>query len=151
ITFQLNNLTLDRAVGEYLANIYREALTYPKEQRLQIITTSTELLKSSQSDTACLGRIPTKEEMEKKQLFTPTKAREELFDTLLARSAAFISDWHVHGKNAIYVSFKDIILNNEPDQERQRLVLKALIHLMIVENRKPGSLTITYCAVLDSN
>src|SRR5262249_28033941 len=99
---------------------------------------------------ACHGRILTVEEVMRKKLFTPTKAREELPNVLLMRSAEFISDGNVERKNAIRVNFIHMTRDNEPDQERQRLVLQALTHLMSVQAKKPDSLIIAHCAVLDS-
>src|SRR5262249_17067727 len=119
-------------------------------QRLHIITSRTKSLTSPQSDKASLGRTPTVEEIEKKELFTPTKAREELSRTLLMRSNEFISEGRVLGKNAINASFNNMILDNKPDQERQKLVLQALIYLISLQERKPDSVIITHCAVLDS-
>src|SRR5262249_17336933 len=129
VTLQLNNLTLDHSAGIYVAKVYEKARSCSrKDKRLKFITSRTKSLTSSQSDRASLSRIPTIEEVEKKQLFAPTKAREELFKTLLIRSEEFIDDGYAQGKNAIQVSFKKMTNSNKPDEERQKLVLQALIN-----------------------
>ena len=79
--------------GTTISNTYFKAKQPSIEDRLKWITSrpQDQSLSSLKSDQACLGRVPTAAEVEKKKLFSPAKAKEELSLTLLHRSAHFLS------------------------------------------------------------
>jgi NLR family CARD domain-containing protein 3 len=141
ITIQVKQ-TIDNSSGMNVSKAYKKALLQPVEKRIETVIPRNQSLKSYESDQACLGKIPSLEEIEKKELFTPAKAREELFMTLLIKSGDFISEGLVQGKKMIRVSFKNMKQGEEPDQERQALVLQALIHFMQMEQTRPTSVAL---------
>ena len=89
--------------------------------------------------------------MERKKLFSPAKAKEELSLCLLQRSPGFMSIGFVHGKEAFQASFREMQENNIPDTERQMVVLNYLLGEMQSKVKKfPAAISIQHCDVLDS-
>ena len=97
-----------------------------------------------------MGRVPTTEEVERRKLFSPAKAKEELHLSLLHRSSHFLAVGKLHGKKSLRVSFKELKEAEQPDVERQALVLKSLIFLMHLP-QMPVSIALQHCAVLNTN
>ena len=147
-----DNPTLSNAPGVNIERSYFKAKHTLIEDRLKQITSrhQDQTLTSLKSDQACLGRNPTHEEIEKKQLFSPAKAKEELMANLLHRSADFISIGTVKGKETLRVSFKELVMDGIPDIERQRLVLRSLLSLLGLQPKKPIFITLQHCAVLET-
>jgi NLR family CARD domain-containing protein 3 len=69
---------------------------------------------------------------------------------LLIKDGDFTSEGLIQGKKMTRASFKDMRQGQEPDLERQALVLQALNHFMLVEQPKPTSVVLHHCAVLKS-
>ncbi len=154
---QLINLrespTLENGAGTLVYKAYDKARTLPSvDDKLKQITARKQerSMTSMQSDVACLGKVPTWQEIEKLALFTPSKAREELMSTLLKRSADYITTGNIQGKKILRASFKEMSRNNGPDLERQILVLQALTYLISLDDQKPVSITLQHCATLNS-
>ncbi|MGZ3633960.1 MAG: hypothetical protein ACXU9U_04120 [Parachlamydiaceae bacterium] len=70
---------------------------------------------------ACLGKIPTIQEIERANLYSPAKAREEFFFTLLQRCSMHAGIKIDKTSSSIEANFEQLV-----DKTRQTLVLKAL-------------------------
>ncbi len=154
---QLINLrespTLENGAGTLVYKAYDKAKKIPSvDEKLKTITERKQerSMTSMQSDVACLGKVPTWQEIEKLALFTPSKAREELLSTLLKRSADYITTGNIQGKKILRSSFKEMKRSDQPDTDRQTLVLQALTYLIGVDNQKPVSVTLQHCATVNS-
>ena len=144
--------SLDNAPGLIISKAYLRASQPAVEEKLKWITSRSDgkSLTSMQSDLACLGKIPTLEEVEKRKLFSPAKAKEELLGSLLYNSTSFLTIGLVKGKETIRASFKKILQGDKPDIGRQTFVLSSLASLIEQKEGKAVSVTIQHCAVLNS-
>ena len=141
----MREINMDNTTGKYVSKIYTKANQSTIDAKLKWITSrdQSKSLTSLQSDQACLGKIPTLEEIGRGE-YSPAEARKELFGCVLNRSAQYISIGMVDGQRTLQVSFKHLA----HDQERQSLVLEAITYLATQE--KPTALALQYCDALNS-
>ena len=113
----------EASIGVYVYKAYEKALCVPFPQRLAKATSRTHeaSLTSVQYHQACLGKIPTHQEIEQAKLYSPSKAREEFFFTLLQRCSPHAGIRSHKSSTCIEASFQQLA-----NSTRQTLVLKAL-------------------------
>ena len=82
----------EEKIGAYIYKSYNNTQPTP-ETKLQKATSRNQeqSMTSVQYHQACLGKIPTIEEIEKAQLFSPEKAKKEFLFTLLERNSHYAS------------------------------------------------------------
>ena len=111
------------AIGIYVYKAYEKAMSVPLEKRVQTILRS----KTDQSMTtvqyhkACLGKVPTFEEIEQKRLYSPEQARQEFLFTLL-RTSHYATVKVASGKTELLANFETVT-----NETRQLWILKALL------------------------
>ena len=103
---------------------------------------------SSQSDGPNFGKLPTYEEIQKKEEFSPEKAREEFFNFTF-KCTREIDLYTSNEKVIINADFHRMIKEGIPDTERQSLVLTALTFIMLSKGIKAHEVSLKNCAVLD--
>ncbi len=142
--------SLEAPVGIDVHKKYQKALTYPTlEERWNVIAPnkSGKSMSVSETNEACLGnKTPTFEEVEKRQLYSVTKAREELFFTLLARNSSAAYVGQVQGTQVIQADFSR---SKNVDITRQELILQALTYTLNFDKQKPTTITLRGCSILD--
>ncbi|MGZ3733163.1 MAG: hypothetical protein ACXU9U_05445, partial [Parachlamydiaceae bacterium] len=113
----------EASIGMYAYKQYAKAISAPFPQRLAKVTSRTQevSLTSVQYHQACLGKIPTLQEIEQANLYSPAKAREEFFFTLLQRCSTHAGIKMDKTGASIEANFEQLV-----DKTRQTLVLKAL-------------------------
>ncbi|MGZ3633080.1 MAG: hypothetical protein ACXWM7_01965, partial [Parachlamydiaceae bacterium] len=113
----------EASIGAYVYKQYAKAMSTPFSERLAKATSRTQeaSLTSVQYHQACLGKIPTLQEIERAKLYCPAKAREEFFFTLLQRCSTHAGIKIDKTGSSIEANFKLLV-----DKTRQTLVLKAL-------------------------
>ncbi|MGZ6330320.1 MAG: putative nucleotidyltransferase substrate binding domain-containing protein [Parachlamydiaceae bacterium] len=136
----------EEAIGVYIYKAYAKAMTLPFPKRLLQITSRKQesSLTSAQYHKACLGKIPTVEEIEQGRSFSPEKAREELFFTLLQRCSSDATLKKQHGIFSIEANFEKL-----QDLQRQTLVLKALGAQALA--KKPKTVILQHATELDTS
>ena len=117
----------------------KEATGRKKEQSM----TSKQALKVS------LGRIPTIEEIQEREDFSLEKVKEEFMGYSLFMREGCVILKEKQGKETLEVNFEKIIKRGNPDYERQNLMIRGLE--LIFSRKKPVSVTLTYCAVLNNS
>ena len=107
-------------------------------------------IQSSQSDGISFGKPPTIEEIQKREEYSPEKAKEELLAfTLSDGMRGVFSFCQSHGKEYIKANFRRIVKYGMPDLERQAFILKALVFLVERKTIKPHEISLANCDVLD--
>ena len=141
-------------LNNWVYKTYKEAFarySSPKKRLQQALNRNIEVsLKSSQTDEAGFGRLPSFEEIQMREEFSPEKAQQELFAFTLNQCEPGVVLGKHHDENWVEADFKRIIKQRAPDKERQRNVLNALTFLMLSKDLKPQRVTLTNCSVLDS-
>ena len=140
------------AVGPYIAKAYSQAMSQPTlELRMQkaVGTKRGASLSASESLGAALGKVPTLEEIGKRTLYSPEKAREELFSVLLQRCSQHAQLVLRKDEFAFRADFREMVDARGPDRFRQRLVLKALIAQASTTPKKMTTVILRNCAILD--
>jgi len=139
-----SNTTALNAVGLKIHEKYTKASRGALHRRLKtaINRDVKQSMKTLASSRACLGAIPTFEEIEAKQKFSLTKAREELLGLVLHQYPGLLSSGKNQGKIFIQGSFETL------DPARQELVLKAYIHFTALSAAKPTTVIIQHCQAL---
>ena len=128
------------AIGIYVYKAYEKAMSVPLEKRVQTILRS----KTDQSMTtvqyhkACLGKVPTFEEIEQKRLYSPEQARQEFLFTLL-RTSHYATVKVASGKTELLANFETVT-----NETRQLWILKALLFQYL----KPASIALNHCTAL---
>ncbi len=125
-------------IGSFVHKAYAQA----KDLKQATSRTQESSLTSVQYHKACLGKIPTHDEIVKEQSYTPQKARGELFATLLARCSAHADVVSRPGKITIRANFENVEVN------RQALVLKAIGAQ--AQGLKPHVVILHHCTSLTS-
>ncbi len=125
-------------IGAFVYKAYNQA----KDLKQATSRTQESSLTSVQYHKACLGKIPTHDEIVKQQAYTPQKARGELFATLLARCSAHADIVSRPGKITIRANFENVEVN------RQALILKALGAQAY--EQKPHVVILHHCTSLTS-
>ncbi|MGZ6298272.1 MAG: putative nucleotidyltransferase substrate binding domain-containing protein, partial [Parachlamydiaceae bacterium] len=136
----------EEAIGTYIYKAYAKAMTLPFPKRLLHVTSRKQesSLTSTQYHKACLGKIPTLQEIEQGRSYSPEKAREELFFTLLQRCSSHATLKKQHNVFSIEANFKEL-----QDAQRQTLVLKALGAQALA--KKPKSVILQHATQLDAS
>ncbi|MGZ6330269.1 MAG: hypothetical protein ACXWM7_04595, partial [Parachlamydiaceae bacterium] len=136
----------EEAIGTYIYKAYATAMTLPFSKRLIHVTSRKQesSLTSAQYHKACLGKVPTLQEIEQKRSYAPEKAREELFFTLLQRFSSHASLKKQHNAFSIEANFKEL-----QDPQRQTLVLKALGAQALA--KKPKTVFLQHATELDAS
>uniref|UniRef100_UPI000C7CD142 hypothetical protein n=1 Tax=Candidatus Protochlamydia sp. R18 TaxID=1353977 RepID=UPI000C7CD142 len=141
--------TLDR----WVYSKYQQAVTSsldPKQRLQQAIDRQVDIsLTSAQADAASFGKLPTFEEIQQREEYSPEKAQSELFAFTLNRCASHVLFGENQEGEWIEADFRHMIKGERSDRERQRLVLHALIFLMKNKGLRPKKVTLMNCAVLD--
>ncbi len=125
-------------IGAFVYKAYAQA----KDLKQATSRTQESSLTSVQYHKACLGKIPTHDEIVKEQAYTSQKARGELFATLLARCGAHADIVSRPGKITIRANFENV------EVHRQALVLKALGAQ--ASEQKPHVVILHHCSSLTS-
>ena len=74
-----------------------------------------------------MGKIPSAEELEKRQAFSPKRALQELFAFDFERCTNLGMIVHTKGQKSFKSAFQKMVREGVPDLERQRLVLSSLL------------------------
>ncbi|MGZ3632885.1 MAG: putative nucleotidyltransferase substrate binding domain-containing protein [Parachlamydiaceae bacterium] len=136
----------EEAIGVYVYKAYLQSMTLPFSKRLTHVTSRKQekSLTSTQYHKACLGKIPTLQEIEQGRSYSAEKAREELFFTLLQRCSSHASLKKQHNAFSIEASFKEL-----QDPQRQTLVLKALGAQALA--KRPKTVILQHATQLDTS
>ena len=102
---------------------------------------------SSQYYKMSLDTVPTIEEIERRELFSLERIREE-FLTYTFFQIEGIKFQGQRGKEALRADFSHIMKDGYPDIERQKMILKGLS--LLVQSSLPSSIALTNCAALTS-
>ncbi len=143
----LGNRGETNLVGANVAKKYAQSFRYPTKKRLEkaLAKSQEKSMTSSESMRAIFGKVPTVEEIERKQTFGLTKAREELYALALDQFLEGSSIVQRTGETVLRAPFEKI----EPS--RQELILEALQALVQMEKfRNPVELSLTHCEALNS-
>jgi hypothetical protein len=146
----------DNSPGVYVSQSYKKAyaLSSPDERLKKAVDrVHDQSLTSIQSDHASVGKIPTFAEVEKLQMWTPSKAKEELLATLLFRLNQlypFMSHGVIDGKKTLKVSFKEISHQGKADEARQKLILQGLANFVTVNEERLVAIAFLHCSVLNT-
>jgi hypothetical protein len=138
----------EESIGVYVLKAYQKALTYPLEQRIQIVTTNQngQSMTSAEYHKACLGKISSWDDIETSRCYSPEKAREEFFMTFLRNShcATLKRD---SDKSSLVANFESL----KEDETRQYWILQALIAQVGGMRSKPYSIILNHCSALKSH
>ncbi|WP_052236381.1 DUF294 nucleotidyltransferase-like domain-containing protein [Candidatus Protochlamydia amoebophila] len=141
--------TLDRWVYSKYQQAVASSLV-PKQRLQKAIDRQVNIsLTSAQADAASFGKPPTFEEIQQREEYSPEKAQSELFAFTLNRCASHVLFGENQEGEWIEADFRHMVKGERSDQERQRLVLHALIFLMKNKGLRPKKVTLMNCAVLD--
>ena len=141
-----------QSLSRWVHHDYKKASSSssPKMRLHKALNRNTEAsITSSQSDGISFGKPPTIEEIYQREEYSPEKAQGELFAFTLKDGMAGVAIGQKGGKEYVRATFKKMVKHGVPDQERQRLVLKALTFLVERRYSKPSAITLADCAVLD--
>jgi hypothetical protein len=134
------------AVGKKIHAKYAKAAQVPFRERLKTALQSdfTHSLKTPLSDTACLGAVPTLDEIEKKRTYALETAQVELFSLFLHQYPGFVACGEERRGRFVQGSFKDI------PPEKHSLILNAYTHFFHLPNKpKPTHIILQACAALN--
>lgn len=146
--------TQKQPLGPYIHGSYQQAIAgnqSVKERWKKAVNRNIEVSMSfSQTTGANFGKLPTFEEIQNREEFSPEKAREELIDFFLSQCTSGIELYTNKGKEAINADFCRMVMGGAPDKELQQIVLKALTFWIESKGIQAHELTLTNCAVLDA-
>jgi hypothetical protein len=146
---QLINLqdTVQSSVGPIVAKAYSQpADTLGKRLAKAVGRHQEASLTSAQFLEKTFKKIPSTEEVHKKKVFSPEKAREELLHSLLQNpQIGVMQDRENH--LSLRGDFTCLVTHGGPDTVRQTFVLKALQFL--AKKKQHTSIVLRSCAVLD--
>ena len=122
------------------------------EERLKKATNrqAEQSLTTKQAMKASLGKTPTIEEIQKREKFSIKQAQEEFMGYSLFRSEEGITLSIREEKQILSANFEKIVQGEKPDTERQDLMLRGLDLVFSYQKKKPISITLTNCVVLDN-
>ena len=98
---------------------------------------------------ASLGKTPTIEEIQKRKKFSLKQAQKEFMGYSLFRIEGGIIG-NQKDKQTLSANFEKISQSGNPDIERQDLMLRGLDLFFSYQQKKPTSITLTNCAVLNN-
>ena len=140
-------------IGGRIYQQYKDARSLlSPEARLKKATNrqAEQSLTTKQSMKASLGKTPTMEEIQKREKFSLKQAHEEFMGYSLFRSEGGIT-LSIQGKRqTLSANFEKIVRGEKPDIERQDLMLRGLDLVLSYQKKKPISITLTNCAVLNN-
>lgn len=134
------------AVGKKIHAKYAQAAQAPFSERLKTALKRdvTQSLNTLRSDTACLGAVPTLDEIEKKKVYALETAQAELFSLFLHQYPGFVACGEERKGRFVQGSFKDI------PPEKHSLILNAYTHFSQLPNKpKPTRIILQACAALN--
>ncbi len=133
-------------IGAYIFKSYNNGQATP-EQRLQTATyrNQQQSMTSVQCHKACLGGIPSIEEIQGARRYSPENAKKEFLFMFLQRNSKYVVVTSDAQENSIQANFEEL----QDDRSRQLLVLKALIFQ--AEIQKPNSIVIHHSNMLNAN
>ena len=122
------------------------------ERRLKKATNRQEeqSLTTKQAMRASLGKTPTIEEIQKREKFSLKQAQEEFMGYSLFRCEEGINLSIKGEKQILSANFEKIVQGEKPDIERQDFMLRGLDLVFSYQKKKPISITLTNCAILDN-
>ena len=139
-------------IGGRIYKQYKDArsLLFP-EERLKKATSrqAEQSLTTKQSMNASLGKTPTIEEIQKRKKFSLKQAQKEFMGYSLFRIEGGIIG-NQKDKQTLSANFEKISQSGNPDIERQDLMLRGLDLFLSYQQKKPTSITLTNCAVLNN-
>ena len=140
-------------IGGRVYKQYKDARSLlSPEERLKKATNrqAEQSLTTKQAMKASLGKTPTIEEIQKREKFSLKQAQEEFMGYSLFRSEGGFN-LGIQGENqTLSANFKKIARSGNPDIERQILMLRSLDLVFSYQKKKPISITLTNCAVLNN-
>ena len=140
-------------IGGRIYKQYKDArsLLSPEKRLKKATNRQTEQsLTTRQAMKASLGKTPTIEEIQKRKKFSLKQAKKEFMGYSLFRSEGGINLSIQEEKQVLSANFEKIDKGKKPDIERQNLMLRGLDLLFSYQKKKPISITLTNCAVLNN-
>ena len=137
-------------IGPYIRNAYQKASSAAcaaERLRQAVGREISQSMTSSQALQAQIGRVPSAEELEKRQAFSPEQALQELFAFDFERCTNLGMIVHAKGQKSFKSAFQKMVREGVPDLERQRLVLSSLLRNHSFLETK--ALNLSHCAALD--
>ena len=135
----------EEAIGTFVYKAYNNAKATPEEKLQQATDRKQEhSITSIQSHQVCLGKVPTLQEIMTKQRYSPQKAKEEFFSTLLQGNSLHARIKSSQGKIVMEANFKEL----KQERRRQALILKALSEQFKMMRQKPTILILHHSNLL---
>ena len=129
----------------------RSPLLSPEERLKKATNRQVEQsLTAKQAMEASLGKTPTIEEIQKREKFSLKQAQKEFMGCSIFRSEGGITLGIQGEKQILSANFEKIIQGKKPDIERQDLMLRGFNLVVSYQKKKPISITLTNCAVLNN-
>ena len=139
-------------IGGRIYKQYKDArsLLYPEKRLKQATNRQAEQsLTTKQAMKASLGKTPTIEEIQKRKKFSLKQAQKEFMGYSLFRIEGGITG--IRGeRQTLSANFEKVAQSGNPDIERQNLMLRGLYLFFSYQKKKPISITLTNCAVLNT-
>ena len=139
-------------IGGRIYKQYKDARSsFSPEERLKKATNrqAEQSLTTKQAINASLGKTPTIEEIQKKKKFSLKQAQKEFMGYSLFRTEGGITGIREE-RQTLSANFEKISQSGNPDIERQDLMLRGLDLFFSYQNKKPISITLTNCVVLNN-
>ena len=139
-------------IGGRIYKQYKDARSLlSPEERLKKATNrqAEQSLTTKQAINASLGKTPTIEEIQKREKFSLKQAQEEFMGYSLFRIEGGIIG-NQKDNQTLSANFEKISQSGNPDIERQDLMLRGLDLFFSYQQKKPTSITLTNCAVLNN-
>ena len=139
-------------IGGRIYKQYKDARSLlSPEERLKKATNrqAEQSLTTKQSMNASLGKTPTIEEIQKRKKFSLKQAQKEFMGYSLFRIEGGIIG-NQKDNQTLSANFEKISQSGNPDIERQDLMLRGLDLFFSYQQKKPTSITLTNCAVLNN-
>ncbi|NGX37827.1 MAG: hypothetical protein K1000chlam2_00990 [Chlamydiae bacterium] len=150
----LRNDTSKSLIGARIAKQYTQSFAQSTlEKRLEkaMQKTISQSMTTPEVMRATLGKVPTTEEIEKRQFYSLAKAKEELLMCVVQRylNTENTTLLQKGNKRSLHAHFDTIASNGVPDLSRQELVLKGLTLLVELGHfPDPEEITLSSCSVL---
>ena len=139
-------------IGGRIYKQYKDARSLlSPEKRLKQATNrqAEQSLTTRQAMKASLGKTPTIEEIQKRKKFSLKQAQKEFMGYSLFRIEGGIT--RIRGeRQMLSANFEKVAQSGNPDIERQNLMLRGLYLFFSYQKKKPISITLTNCAVLNT-
>ena len=138
-------------IGGMIYKRYKDARSLlSPEERLKKATNrqAEQSLTTRQAINASLGKTPTIKEIQKREEFSLKQAQEEFMGYSLFRIEGGIIG-NQKDNQTLSANFEKISQSGNPDIERQDLMLRGLDLFFSYQQKKPISITLTNCAILN--